>query len=296
MAYCSYCGSKIEEDARFCAACGRELPPAETADSAAEAETPAPEETTTAEEPATAKEETAAPPVDDAEAPPAAEQPSVSASPENAAPEINPITPTNQVQNGGTGLKPKWILIIAGGVTALLLVLAIFITVFAIARHAGERDLSTLIRDFDRQEEPFDIDDWDNWDDWDYDYDDEFDYIDPSDYDYHNDFLAADFPTSWQGHYIVHESDDGNAVTFCSSENELAGFGGRLVTVARYKNRSDYENLPSYELIFSDDSYDYVAIYPTDVQFNNEDQALAALYRQMNDDLGEFIEDMEFFE
>ena len=125
----------------------------------------------------------------------------------------------------------------------------------------------------------------DSWDDWDSDWGD-WDDVDGTgltDHEYHGTFAEVSIPDSWRSHYNV--TDNGDSVTFYNVENAEAGFGGTLVTINRYPAGEDYSFLPDYKVIYSAPNYTYIAVYPTDLQYDSDDEDLTALYQKMASEL-----------
>lgn len=76
------------------------------------------------------------------------------------------------------------------------------------------------------------------------------------------------------------------AVTFYLFSAQQEGYGGKLVSIAAYDLDDDtYKQLPSYHEagITANTNVRLVAIYPTDVQWNHNDAAQEADYRELED-------------
>lgn len=277
MAYCSRCGAEILENARFCTGCG--APIESNSKPAASAE---PVETGASVEPTTPVTPAAPTP---ASTPVSPVVPPVSGNAGYEAPPSGYSTETEDPFSVGaaqedvfTGLKkkmtPKKFLIFSGIIAAALLLFAGGLTVFAVV--GGER-----VPDNDFYGTDYD----DSWDDWDSDWGD-WDDVDGTgltDHEYRGTFAEVSIPDSWRSHYNV--TDNGDSVTFYNVENAEAGFGGTLVTINRYPAGEDYSFLPDYKVIYSAPNYTYIAVYPTDLQYDSDDEDLTALYQKMASEL-----------
>ncbi|HMM06430.1 MAG TPA: zinc ribbon domain-containing protein [Clostridiales bacterium] len=248
MAYCSNCGVKLSENDKFCKECGA---PVSVQDAI--------------------KEKPAA---DGQSLPEAAAQEAVAA--DTAVPAAALVFPAKKY------FSRKKFFIFAGSAFGGVLLLSLIITIVAVAGS----DRSFTMRDlFDHYEYDYGYDyDYDyGYDDYDYDYD--YDYDAEGGYyggTYYGDFFYAEIPDSWMGHYECDESYD--AVTFYNTENDMAGYGGLLLSICRYAPGDDYQSIPNYQILSETDAYTYVAVYPSDVQYNYEDTALTSLYQEMTAD------------
>lgn len=99
---------------------------------------------------------------------------------------------------------------------------------------------------------------------------------------------ASDFtlklPASWKGNYIVKRSkkkNHGSYVAFYSRKCHTQTKDGWLFSIIRYKDDS-YKKEPSYELVGRGHGYNYVAIYPTDVQYEGATKSAQKQYIKMN--------------
>lgn len=250
MAYCTHCGVKMDDDAAFCKECGAPVPVNDAP-----------------------KNETGAQP-QQPEAEALKKEAPVAKAPSYAAP-----------QPAKKKFSPKKFLLIAGSAVVGVMLISMVITIISVA--SSERSLSDLWQSFDYS---YDYDY--NYDyDYDYDYDDYDDYYDDDNYgDYYDDysnlfigsFFMVDIPDSWQGHYTYEEADD--SVTFYNTENANVGFGGMLFSICRYAPGSDYQDLPNYRVLSETDEYTYLVLYPSDVQYDYENETLSSIYQEMSDD------------
>lgn len=101
-------------------------------------------------------------------------------------------------------------------------------------------------------------------------------------------YRVSDFslklPNSWKNSYIVKKEGKkkkDSCVAFyakkCHKQTKL----GWLFSIARYKDES-YQELPSYELVGKWNGFNYVAVYPTDVQFERTTKAAAKQYQKLS--------------
>lgn len=112
--------------------------------------------------------------------------------------------------------------------------------------------------------------------------------------------FSVEIPSSWDGKYSIrgtaHPDKDGYYVSFLSANDDKKGFGGMLFEVAILPASEEYSYLPSYEelggLTINDKgNYNVVVIYPTDVQF---DQNNHNNYISMNEDSSKVIASIQF--
>lgn len=263
MPFCPNCGNRLQESDKFCPECGNAV--------AAAAEAAAESDFETAEKTEACDEAPAAP----------------------AVPLVKPEQPAAGDASSGSVNKSlvKKIFFISGFVVFAMLVVGGILT--AIAAANGPR--TTFPEDpYVSLSDSNDEDAWDEYFDSEEDYDDYFDGTDFDDTYYYGAFLSAEIPDDWRGHYAAEET--GDSVIFYNTDNRDAGFGGTLVTVARYTDDS-YKSLPSYSVIYNGKAYTYVAIFPTDVQYNGDDTALKHRYLDMYDEVrDDLLEDMRFTE
>lgn len=77
---------------------------------------------------------------------------------------------------------------------------------------------------------------------------------------------------------------DRNSVEFYYAPARDAGYGGHIVTIEAYDwADNSYSDLPSWQVCGLSNDKKYVAIYPTDVQFDPNDQAQGEAYRKLLD-------------
>ncbi len=277
MSFCSHCGSELPEGSRFCARCGSKI----TASSAEETQF----NDSFAEESSDLTDDYS---VQNSKTIPAAPQ------------SVTETVPNRQQQlpavQKKTGPSVKTILIITGAAVLFLMIVAVAITVFTVAANIRNNDIPDVIQEIEDNDLSYD-DDWINeiTDDVFSDENNNEGETFPLDADYIASFFAAELPDSWEGHCTIYENNDGNAVTFVNTENEDAGYGGTLVTIARYTMDEDISFLPNYQIIATDSDYDYIAVFPTDVQYDTIDAERSSLYSAMKEDIDAFLEDLTFF-
>lgn len=99
---------------------------------------------------------------------------------------------------------------------------------------------------------------------------------------------ASDFtlklPAGWKGNYIVKKSKNkkhGSYVAFYSKKCYNQTKEGWLFSIMRYQDDS-YQEMPSYELVGKGNGYNYVAVYPTDVQCVGVTKAAQKQYMKLN--------------
>lgn len=101
-------------------------------------------------------------------------------------------------------------------------------------------------------------------------------------------YCAGDFslkiPKSWKKNYIVERSKkkkNGSYVAFYSKKCHKQTKAGWLFSIGRYTDES-YKELPSYELAGKWNGVNYVAVFPTDVQFEGASKAAAQQYQKLS--------------
>lgn len=99
---------------------------------------------------------------------------------------------------------------------------------------------------------------------------------------------ASDFtlklPVSWKGCCVTRRSGKikhGSYVAFYAKKCYQQTKEGWLFTIMRYKDDS-YTDMPSYELVGKWNGFNYVALFPTDVQTMGAGKAAKKQYRKMN--------------
>ena len=275
MSFCSHCGNELPEGSRFCARCGSKIVSAPTEETQSGESFAENNSDVAGNNGMTDKEILTGPPQD------------VTA----AAANQQQVTVNNK-----SGVSTKKILIITGIAILALLFLAVAITVFTAANYMRNQNIPDVIQEIEDNDLQYD-DDWINeiTDNVFSDEENDSDASFPVDADYIASFFAAELPDSWEGHCTIYENNNGNSVTFVNSENEDAGYGGTLVTIARYGMDEDISFLPSYQIIATDSSYDYIAIFPGDAQYDPIDSERSDLYLKMYEDIDDFLEDLTFF-
>ena len=101
-------------------------------------------------------------------------------------------------------------------------------------------------------------------------------------YFYGNDFMLAMPNNNLWGY----EQIDDNTVKFYLVESRNSGHGGHLVTIRAYDaNDNSYENIPHYAVAGtgSQSGKRFVAIFPTDVQYDGGNSTEASHYRELYD-------------
>jgi len=102
-------------------------------------------------------------------------------------------------------------------------------------------------------------------------------------YLYFNDFMLV-MPGNEK--WSFEPSQDSQAVTFYLFSAQQENYGGKLVTIKAYDiNDNSYEQLPSYSVagVGGNTNKRFIAIYPTDVQWNGQDAQQDADYRELSD-------------
>ncbi len=95
--------------------------------------------------------------------------------------------------------------------------------------------------------------------------------------------FQMELPGTWAEHYSLEKGDDFYA--FYNVENAGAGYGGFLFSIEIYKQDGEWEYLPSYQFLGEKDGVYYVAEFPTDVQFDIENQENQQIYKEMQGDI-----------
>ena len=95
--------------------------------------------------------------------------------------------------------------------------------------------------------------------------------------------FQMELPGTWAEHYSLEKGDDFYA--FYNVENAGAGYGGFLFSIEIYKQDGEWEYLPSYQFLGEKDGAYYVATFPTDVQFDIENQENQQIYKEMQEDI-----------
>ncbi|MEY8428315.1 zinc ribbon domain-containing protein [Lachnospiraceae bacterium 46-15] len=97
-----------------------------------------------------------------------------------------------------------------------------------------------------------------------------------------------ELPGYWAEHY---NSESGaNYYSFYNIENADAGYGGFLFSIQMYGADGEWEYLPSYRFLGEKDGIYYVAAFPTDVQFDIDNEENTNLYHKMQEDIDTILE------
>ncbi|MCH5252998.1 MAG: hypothetical protein J1F22_08515 [Lachnospiraceae bacterium] len=103
-----------------------------------------------------------------------------------------------------------------------------------------------------------------------------------------NIYRVSDFtlklPDSWKNNYTVKKSKKikkGSYVAFYAKKCYKQKKEGHLFSIVRYKDDS-YTDMPSYELVGKWKGYNYVALFPTDVQTYGASEAAKKQYNKLN--------------
>lgn len=92
------------------------------------------------------------------------------------------------------------------------------------------------------------------------------------------------FPASWKDNYVLKKSKNkkhASYMAFYAKKCYKQTGDGWLFTIMRYKDAS-YMDMPSYELVGKWNGYNYVALFPTDVQTMRATNAAKKQYKKMN--------------
>ena len=107
-------------------------------------------------------------------------------------------------------------------------------------------------------------------------------------------FYTLTLPNQWIGKCIcdMHERDDGSYSMSVHEINDFLAFGGgTLFTIMILPTTEDYTIFPSYELLGSMDTpegtFYLVALFPTDVQFTEEN---VAVYNEMYEGVADVLD------
>ena len=103
-----------------------------------------------------------------------------------------------------------------------------------------------------------------------------------------NVYRVSDFslklPSNWKNNYIVKKSKgtkEGSYVAFYAKKCHKQDGLGWLFSIIRYKDES-YQEQPAYELVGKWKGVYYVAVFPTDVQFEGATKAAMKQYQKLN--------------
>ena len=113
--------------------------------------------------------------------------------------------------------------------------------------------------------------------------------------------FTVTMPESWRDTVEIVEEDA--QVSFCSKANRHLNYGdveydaGVLFTVLVPEDDMKYGDgyvFPNYEIIGQINGADLLVVYPTDVQFNTDDQAAQEEYRTMEKDVADVVSGISF--
>lgn len=102
-------------------------------------------------------------------------------------------------------------------------------------------------------------------------------------------YFTVTLPSDWESNF-VHEVTDDMHLSLYEAKSHDAEVDGWLVSVELFTAKEDYDFLPSFKVLgrISTDTgeYDMVAIYPTDVQFSEEN---AEQYIKMSNQIEDIL-------
>lgn len=112
-------------------------------------------------------------------------------------------------------------------------------------------------------------------------------------------YYSLEIPESWMGKYICECSPMaayGYSTSFYSKEDRDDGYDGHLFTLSLFDELTDYSYLPDFQKIghlevYRIGAYDLVAIWPTDVQFAEDN---AKQYQEMSAEIEAIIGSIKF--
>ena len=101
-------------------------------------------------------------------------------------------------------------------------------------------------------------------------------------------YRASDFslklPAAWENNYTVYtqgkKTENGSYVTFYAKKCHEETGEGFVFGITRYKDNS-YTDLPDYELVGRWNNVSYVAVFPTDVQFEGASKEATKQYQTL---------------
>ena len=94
--------------------------------------------------------------------------------------------------------------------------------------------------------------------------------------------FSLTMPASWDGAFA--HRHEGTVVSFYELSNHQYDSSGKLFTIRFISKEIDID-FPESEMLGTYGDYNVIAMYPTDVQFNYEDDAMAQAYLQMQNDV-----------
>lgn len=92
-------------------------------------------------------------------------------------------------------------------------------------------------------------------------------------------------PAEWKNNYVRQRSKgkkNGSYVAFSAKKCYKETRDGFLFSIWRYKYGSSYRDLQAYELVGKWNGYNYVAMYPTDIQTMGASKAAKKQYHKLN--------------
>ena len=91
-----------------------------------------------------------------------------------------------------------------------------------------------------------------------------------------------------------YDYDSKTSITIYNVASKEANCGGRLVSIIAYDaGDKDYENLPSYGVIGEKNGKIYIAEYPSDVQFDVENEQTTADYQTVYEEVNKIRDGSE---
>lgn len=96
--------------------------------------------------------------------------------------------------------------------------------------------------------------------------------------------FALKLPAGWKNNYVLKKSKNkkhASYIAFYAKKCYKQTGDGWLFTIMRYKDDS-YMDMPSYELVGKWRGYNYVALFPTDVQTMGATKTAKKQYKKMN--------------
>lgn len=108
--------------------------------------------------------------------------------------------------------------------------------------------------------------------------------------------FTLQLPANWEGCYRVDEGEVDGLPWYSFSDKqcykELNGEGGWLFSIAVYTDQS-YEDMPSYDVLMKKGNKIYVALYPTDVQFDGTSAKATKSYQKLSGQIGQVLKSMK---
>ncbi len=107
--------------------------------------------------------------------------------------------------------------------------------------------------------------------------------------------FTLEFPSDWENNYETEASGDmghGSYVAFYAKKCHRETGEGWLFSIARYQDDS-YTEMPSYELVGMWDGVRYVAVFPTDVQFDGATEEAVKQYQKLTQSVEDTVRSIE---